>query len=187
MTMAVCGYSRRRCPIYMQGNQLKGKFQDISFDLIPLTNTTFQASHWLSNLGAADFLQVPDLRKMQIEFKFNGQDSPDALIINFGGIVKEICPRYPHFAESPLDWAELTGEYDLLARLPAGAVGDQVLGETSIQVQEGILQMAGLVGPLLPISETEIIILSGPFAGETMLYQPAEGMVYHQSIVFRPR
>jgi hypothetical protein len=46
--------------------------------------------------------------------------------------------------------------------------------------------MSGFAGPLLPISETEILILSGPFAGETMDYEPSTGFIYHQSVVFKP-
>ena len=48
------------------------------------------------------------------------------------------------------------------------------------------MEQAGLVGPLQPINETEIVILSGAFAGETMVYEPETGNLYHQSIVFKP-
>jgi hypothetical protein len=54
-------------------------------------------------------------------------------------------------------------------------------------VADGVLQMAGFVGPILPISENEIIILSGAFAGETMVYDPETGNIYHQNIVYRKK
>ena len=48
---------------------------------------------------------------------------------------------------------DLTGEYDLVVRLPSGTVGTDVFGKTSIQVDDDVLQMSGLVGPILPISK----------------------------------
>ena len=109
------------------------------------------------------------------------------MIINFENIFFEICPRYPDLEEIPPLWNDLTGEYDLVARLPSGAAGSDVLGKTSIQVEDGILQMSGLVGPILYNHETEIIILSGPFAGETMVFEPGTGNIYHQSILYQRR
>ena len=51
---------------------------------------------------------------------------------------------------------------------------------------DGVLQMGGVAGPLLPISETEIIFQSGPFVGETMAYEPATGHLYHHFLVYKP-
>ncbi|MBK5108439.1 MAG: serine hydrolase [Anaerolineales bacterium] len=174
--------------VFLGGNQLKGRFQGITFNLVPLSETTFQLKHWLADLGLADLLRVPiDLRQMRIEFIVGDEIGDDVMIINFGKIFFEVCPRYPQLDEIPLLWGDLTGEYDLVARLPSGAVGTDVLGKTSIQVDDGVLQMSGLVGPILPISETEIIILTGPFAGETMDVEPGTGNIYHQSIMFQQR
>ena len=64
-------------------------------------------------------------------------------------------------------------------------VGTAVLGQSSIWAEDGVLQAGGVVGPILPISETEIIIISGPFAGETMVYEPETGNIYHQNIVYK--
>lgn len=171
--------------IFMQGNQLVGGIQGLTFNLDPLSETTFQPKHWLANLGLADLLHVPiDLRQMKIEFFSGEKADSDLLIINMGGIFYEICPRYPDFDEIPRLWNDLTGEYDLKARLPSGIVGSDVLGKSSIQVEDGMLLMSGLVGPMLPISETKIVILSGPFAGETMVYETSTGSLIHQNIVF---
>ena len=174
--------------VFLRENQLKGRFQGITFNLVPSSETTFQLKHWLADLGLADLLRVPiDLRQMRIEFMVGDETGDDVMIINFGNIFFEVCPRYPHLDVIPFLWGDLTGEYDLVARLPSGAVGTDVLGETSIQAEDGVLQMAGLVGPILPIKETEIIILSGPFAGETMDIEPGTGNIYHQSIMFQQR
>ncbi|MGB3700970.1 MAG: serine hydrolase, partial [Anaerolineales bacterium] len=162
--------------VFLRENQLKGRFQGITFNLVPSSETTFQLKHWLADLGLADLLRVPiDLRQMRIEFMVGDETGDDVMIINFGKIFFEVCPRYPQLDEIPLLWGDLTGEYDLVARLPSGAVGTDVLGKTSIQVEDDVLQMSGLVGPILPISETEIIILTGPFAGETMDVEPGTG------------
>jgi len=174
--------------VFLRGTQLKGRIQGITFNLVPLSETTFQLKHWLADLGLTDLLRVPiDLRKMKIEFMVGGETDVDVMIINIGNIFFEICPRYPHLDEIPLLWNDLTGEYNLVARLASREVGTDVLGNTSIQAEDGVLQMAGLVGPILPIKETEIIILSGPLAGETMYIEPGTGNIYHQSIMFQQR
>ena len=46
--------------------------------------------------------------------------------------------------------------------------------------------MSGPAGPLLPVSETEILIVGGPFAGETLLFDPETGGLQHQSYLFQP-
>jgi hypothetical protein len=73
-----------------------------------------------------------------------------------------------------------------MARLPSGSANADVLGHSNIWMEDGVLHMEGIVGPLLPISETEIVIQSGPFVGETMVYESATGTIYHQSVVYKP-
>lgn len=174
--------------VFLRRNRLEGSIQGFTFNLDPLGETTFQPRHWLADIGITRLLGVPiDLRQMKIEFMVEDETSDNAMIINFENIFFEICPRYPDLEEIPPLWNDLTGEYDLVARLPSGAAGSDVLGKTSIQVEDGILQMSGLVGPILYNHETEIIILSGPFAGETMVFEPGTGNIYHQSILYQRR
>ena len=171
--------------VTMQGDQLKGNIQGFSFNLEPLSETTFQPRHWLADLGLASLLGAPvDLRQLKVEFMAGDEISADYIILHLGGIGFEICPEYPKIGAIPPLWDEITGEYDLVARLPTGAPGTEVIGQSSIWVEDGVLQMGGGVGPILPINETESIILSGPFAGETMEYNPETGRIYHQRIVF---
>jgi len=173
--------------ISLSGGRLKGEIQGMKLDLIPVGQTRFIVSHWLLNLGLADLLQLPiDLRELEIEFLVGDGNEEDVMIINIGDVSYEICPRYPEIADIPALWEELAGEYELAYRLPSGNVGNETVGRSEIQVQGGVLRMAGSVGPLRPMNETEIIILSGPFAGETMAYEPGTGYIYHQSIVFKP-
>ena len=172
--------------VYLQGDQLKGSIQGFSFNLDPLTETVFTPHNWLADIGLASLLGAPiDLRLLKIEFMPGDEISTDVMIIQLGEFSYEICPEYPDTREVPPLWEKLTGDYDLVAHLPTGLPGADVLGQTSIWVEDGILRMAGFVGPILPISDTEIIILSGSFAGETMVFEPETGNIYHQNIVYK--
>jgi CubicO group peptidase (beta-lactamase class C family) len=171
--------------VFLRGDQFKGNTQGFTFNLDPLSENTFQPGHWLVDIGLANLLGVPiDLRQLKVEFMVGDETDDDVMIINIGGISYEICPRYPDIEEIPLLWEELIGEYDLVARLPSGAIDKKVLGNATIWMENDMLQMGGVVGPILPISETEIIILSGPFAGETMAVDPETGNIQHQQIVY---
>ena len=173
--------------VYLDGDQLKGSVYGFTFNLDPLSETLFQPHNWLADIGLASLLGAPvDLRQLKVEFMAGDEISPDHMIIHLGKISYEICPEYPEIGEIPPLWEKLTGEYDLITRLPSGTLSTEVLGQTNIWVEDGVLRMAGSVGPVLPISETEIIILSGPFAGETMVIEPVTGFIYHQSVVYKP-
>ena len=153
-----------------------------------MDENTFQPNHWLADIGLASLLGVPiDLRQLKVEFMAGDEIDDDVMIINMGGVSYEICPKYPEIEGIPLPWEELIGEYDLAARLPSGAIGQKDLGDAAIWMENNVLQMGGVVGPILPISETEIIILSGPFAGETMMLDPGTGNIYHQNFVYLHR
>ena len=174
--------------VSLQGDRLKGSMQGFSFNLDPLDESTFQPHNWLSDTGLLDLFGAPvDLRLLTIEFKAGDDISPDYLVIDLGGYSYEICPKYPDFSKIPSLWNELAGDYDLFAKLPSGLTGTDMVGQSSIFVTDGVLEMAGSVGPILPISDTEIVIQSGSFSGETMIYEPKTGRIYHQNIVFLER
>jgi CubicO group peptidase (beta-lactamase class C family) len=173
--------------ISLSGDQLKVDIQGVKVGLSPVSQTKFRMSHWLLDLGLADLFRLPiDPRELEIEFLVGVENDDDVMIINFGNIVYEIFPRYPEVKEVPPLWKELSGDYELVGRTSSESIGVDVLGNTSIWVEDGVLQVAGFVGPILPISESEIIILSGSFAGETMIYEQSTGYIYHQSIVYKP-
>jgi hypothetical protein len=171
--------------VYLDGDQLKGSIYGFSFKLDPLSESLFQPRSWLADIGLAGLLGAPiDLHQLRVEFMAGDEISPDFVIIHLGKISYEICPEYPDISEIPPLWEKLTGEYDLVARLPSGLPGTEVLSQTNIRVKDGVLRMAGAIGPIVPISETELIILSGSFAGETMVYSPETGNIYHQMNVY---
>jgi hypothetical protein len=167
--------------VSLKGDQLKGHILGFSFNLEPLNETVFQPRNWLADTGLASLLGAPvDLRQLKIEFMPGDDISPAYLIVHIGGIGYEICPGYPDWGEIPPGWEELVGDYNLTPRLPSGMSASDVFGETSIAMEDGVLRMAGIVGPIIPISDTEIKILSGPFAGETIDHDPETGDLYHQ-------
>jgi len=84
-----------------------------------------QDTIWQQAFGLADLLQLSiDLRELEIEFL---AEDNDVMIINMGGIVYEICPRYPEFTDIPALWKELAGVYELSARLPSGNVASEII------------------------------------------------------------
>jgi len=173
--------------VILSGDQLEGKIQGMKFNLIPVGQTKFLVSHWLLKLGLADLLQLPiDPRELEIEFLVGDETDEEIMIINIGDISYEICPRFPEVTSVPPLWEELTGVYDLVPRLPSGGAGSEIIGRDAILIEDGVLKIPGVIGPIKPISETEIIILSGPFAGETMVYEPDRGYLYHQWVVYKP-
>jgi CubicO group peptidase (beta-lactamase class C family) len=173
--------------VSLSGGRLKGNIQGMKLDLIPVDQTRFRVGHWLLDLGLADLLALPmDLRELEVEFLVGDETDQDVMIINMADVSYEICPRYPEFTGVPAMWQDLVGVYTLAGRLPSGHAGSEIVGRDEILVEDGVLKMPGTVGPLKPISETEIIILSGPFAGETLVRDPTTGYLYHQWVVYKP-
>lgn len=170
-----------------RGHRLGASIQGMRFALMPVDETRFRISHWLLTFGLADLLRLPmDLRELEVEFLVGDESAEDLIIIHLGDYAHEICPQYPAVAEPPQLWRELAGAYDLVKRLPSGHAGGPAFGRDEIRIEDGVLKMGGVVGPLLPISETEIVIVSGPFAGETMVRDPDEGTIAHQWVVYKP-
>ena len=172
--------------IFLKGGKLKGKVMGLTFNLIPLDQHTFKLNNWLMRLGLDRLIPVPiDLRKLS--FQFFAADAPeqDTMIINIGDISYEICPKVPDITDSLPYWETITGSYELYTKQHSGHAGQNAVGSTNITIEDGILHMSGFAGPLLPISETELIIMSGSFVGETIRYDPETGHLHHQKFVFK--
>jgi hypothetical protein len=154
-----------------------------------VSQTKFRVDHWLLHLRLEEIFLLPvdlvRLREMEIKFQVGDEMEEDVMVLNFSGISYEICPRYPEVTKIPALWEKLVGEYDLLYRLPSGGVGSEIFGRDEIRIEDGVLKIPGVIGPILPISETEIIILSGSFAGESMVYDPDTGTIFHQWVVYK--
>ena len=171
--------------VIVKGDRLKGALGGFTFNLKPLGNNEFQPQHWLSDIGLASVLGSPiDLRQLKVKFLEGDEIAGDFMIIDVGGISHEICPRYPNLESLNFQWKKFIGKFDLVYRLPSGELDNKILGTSTIWVEDDILQMGGVVGPIIPISTTEIIIASGPYAGDIMLFDPETENISHQNIVF---
>jgi hypothetical protein len=171
--------------VFLRGSRLKAKIMGFPLTLTPLSETTFQPNHWLLDLGVGKLINLPmDIRDLRLEFFDEDEPAEDMIIVNFDDVVYETWPRYPDIEEQLENWEKITGEYNLYPILPSGATGENAVGSTQITIEDGIMRMSGFVGPILPISETELIILSGSFAWETILYEPETGYLFHQKIAF---
>ncbi len=174
--------------VSLNGDKLQGSIAGMSFDLVPLGKNHLRVTHWLYKLGLAGLLQLPmDLTQLEIEFQPGAEPQQDTMIVDFGGIFYEIAPRYPDSSEFPPGWEALAGTYERYERLPSGSSGQEKLGQNEITIVDGRLQMTGSIGPIAPIDDTTILILSGPFNGETITPDTNTGYLYHQGFVYKPR
>jgi CubicO group peptidase (beta-lactamase class C family) len=172
--------------VWVDGEKLRGNIQGLGFDLVPIAENRFRISHWLLTLGLADLLQLPmDLSELEIAFQDGEGPASDNMIVDFGGVNHEIYPRIPTLPEGG-SWQALPGKYELYARLPSGLPGQERLGERDLTLEDGRLYLSGTGGPLLPIDDSTLIILGGPFHGETITRDPETGTLSHQGLLFKP-
>jgi CubicO group peptidase (beta-lactamase class C family) len=168
------------------GERLKGSIQGMSFDLVPIAENTFRISHWLLTLGLADLLQLPvALDQLEITFQIGEGLMGDNMIVNFGDFNHEVYPRIPPLADGG-SWQALPGKYELYAKLPSGLPGPDRLGERDITLEDGHLYLSGTGGPIVPIDDDTLIILGGPFHGETIARDSEIGALSFQGVVFKP-
>jgi len=168
-------------------NKLKGKIGGFSLDLIPVSKTEFRVSHWMDRMGLTTIINPPiAFNKLRIHFPDSGSTDPEYLIINLDRISYEICPRYPAQAGPRELLNRLQGRYHLAARLPGNQVGNDWGSEYTINLEDNVLTLSGVFGPILPLEDNFIRLMSGPFAGETMEYMPENGHIVHQNAIFIP-
>ena len=171
----------------LAGDHLKANQAGFTFDLLPIAENRFKIDHWLLRLGLARFLQLPaGLDKTEVAFQPASDLGDDVAIFDFGGMAYEIGVRYPDLAGIKPAWEGMVGMYDRFERLASGETGTQQLGGAEIALVDGRLTMAGPIGPILPLDERTLIILSGPFAGETIGRDPQSGTLAHQGFIYRP-
>ena len=168
-------------------SKLKGKIGGLALNLIPISETEFRVSHWMDKIGLTKIIKPPvAFDKLRISFPEPDSTDPAFLIINLDHISYEICPRYP-IQDSPEEsWMHLLGSYQLAGRLPGNRAGQLREDKYSIYMEDNVLKLSGVFGPIIPLEDNFIRIVSGPFAGETMEYLPDSGHIVHQNIVFLP-
>jgi hypothetical protein len=141
----------------------------------------------MDQVGLTKIIKPPvDFGKIRIYFtKEFGRDS-SVMVINLDNLSFEICPRYPDQAELNQRWKALPGTYQMAWRLPDNQTGQMTTSYYMLSMNKKVLTMSGVFGPILPIDDNHIRILSGPFAGEIMEYESGSGNLLHQDMVFCP-
>jgi len=176
-------------PMYVEArkSKLKGKIGGFALDLIPVSETEFQVSHWMDKIGLTKIIKPPiAFDKLRISFPEQDSTDPGFLIINLDNISYEICPRYPDQRSPEESWMHLLGSYELAGRLPGNKAGELWGNKYNIYLEDSVLKLSGVFGPIIPQDDNFIRIVSGPFAGETMEYFPDSGHLIHQNAVFVP-
>ena len=167
--------------------KLKGKIGGFGLSLIPLNENQFRVSHWMDRIGLITLFKLPmDLQKIRISFYTNTSLEPELMIINMDNFSYEICPLYPANLRLPEVMQDLAGDYKMAWRLPDNEPGPLSESSFTIGFEDQVLTMSGVFGPLLPVDEQHLTILSGPFAGEIMEYDAPTGRLLHQNGIFLP-
>jgi len=173
--------------VKVRNNKLKGRIGAFGLDLIPVNETEFRVSHWMDRIGLTKIIKPPvEFNRIKIEFLKSYSPDSCYMIINLDNISYEICPKYPDHFSVTGNWDNLTGEYMMAVRLPGNKTGDYTGSHYTILKEDNVMVMSGLFGPIMPLNEKSLIILSGPFAGETIEYFPESGNLIHQNAVFKP-
>lgn len=168
--------------------KLKGKVGRFGLDLIPLNESEFQVSHWMDRVGLTKIIMPPmDIKKIRITFDTSASPKPTSMIINLNYFNYEICPLYPDIINLPESMYNLPGTYDMAWRLPYNKPGPLSGNQFTISFEDKLLRMSGIFGPILPVDDHHLKILSGPFAGENIEYDQASGRLFHQNGIFIPQ
>ncbi|MCK5045700.1 MAG: hypothetical protein KAS22_03920, partial [Candidatus Heimdallarchaeota archaeon] len=159
--------------VYMKGtNKLKVKALGLNMDLIPITNSKFEIKHWLFDVGSFD-----------VEF-FSGNEIEDKfLVATIENVSRMYAPSYPKETELSTLAQNFLGEYDSYPSNNSIYFTGDTLGRYEIKLENGVLKL-GSNFILKPISETELLIISGAFVGETMIYDENTKSIYWSSYVY---
>lgn len=167
--------------------KLKGRIGGFGLSLIPLGKNEFKVSHWMDRVGLMKLFRLPmDLNEISISFYTDDSMQTPVMIINMNHFSYEICPLYPEKLELPDMMKDLPGNYEMAWRLPYNESGPMSGNTFNIGFEDQMLTMSGNFGPLLPVDEHQLTILSGPFAGEIIEFDRSTGRLLHQNGIFIP-
>ena len=159
--------------VFLSGNKLQATVQVNKLNLIPLSASKFKVKHWLVDIGES-----------YAEF-FTGDKDDAVMILTLEDAFHLTCPKYPEIDEIPPLWHQLTGKYDLHLRVKSKYSETEIIGDAEVKIVDNVLIMTG-EKTIIPITETEIIIIGGPFDGETMLYDKDTGTIIWQNVIYKP-
>jgi hypothetical protein len=108
------------------------------------------------------------------------------MLLTVEGSYRITCPRYPAVQVVPPLWRKLAGRYTEHTRIPSTYSDADVLGEAEIRIVDDVLLLPRLEAALWPVNDGEVILMGGPFDGETMLYDAETGNLAWQDVIYRP-
>ena len=170
-----------------KNKKIKGRIGGIGLNLIPLSETNFRVTHWMDQIGLTKIFKPPvAFDKIKVYFAADSLEEKTNMIIDLDQLSYEICPSYPAHIQLPKPMENLMGTYQLAWRLPYNEPGPLSGDLFSISLEKEILKMSSVFGPIIPLNNHHLSILSGPFAGEIMEYDAGTGNIFHQNAVFIP-
>lgn len=161
--------------ICTDGEEIWANARGFDVGMDPMNPSRYALSHWLVNLGRLD-----------VEFFPGDTPAEDIMLLTVEGSYRITCPRYPDVETVPPLWDALPGKYRIHTRIPSRHSKADVLGETEIRMEDNVLLLSGLKAALWPLNDSEILILGGPFGGETMTYDRESGNITRQNMIYKP-
>ncbi len=128
--------------------------------------TVYSAHHWLEDLRLGGLLPI-DLSLVRLIFPTSTEARTDHLIVAVSDLAYEYCPRYPEVEEIPELWLQAEGKYDYC----------------EIILKNGMLRMTG-VGHLVDRNSETFVVLGGPYAGESVVFDSQRRTLHHQGISY---
>ena len=171
----------------LKGSKLKARIGGMGFQLVPVKDGEFALTNWMHKIGLTRIIRSSeDINDLRIRFVDTPADGRSYMILNFNNISYDICPRYPVQQVIPDSWKALAGSYDRAEVLPGNIIGELSGGHMDLGIEDGVLSMSAPYGPVYPVDDTSILILSGSYIGEVMDYSPESGLILHQKTAFLP-
>jgi hypothetical protein len=155
--------------VYLKRSKLKMRYMGYNVVLKPINDTTFIADHWLINLG-------------NIKVRF----FEEFFVLSIEGVHNPICPKYSVDEELMTHWSPYLGGYKSWMRHYSVYTAEENPIVDQLYYEDGILRFSFNDFVLQPLSQTELIIQSGAFEGETIVRDPSTGYLYWQNRVFKP-
>jgi CubicO group peptidase (beta-lactamase class C family) len=158
--------------VIQAGDQLKVIYRNQKIKMIPITQTKFRLTSWLT-----------DVENITLEFWVGDSEKEDLMILTMADHF--ICPRYPEMEEIPDGWNELVGQYEMVPRVPSIYSDEETLGTVEILIDDQVLQMSDRK-ILMMESESVIRIVGGIYSGETMIWNRENGEISWQHVIYKP-
>ncbi len=173
--------------VRLKGKKLKASIGGMGLNLVPVNDREFAVTNWMDEIGLTRIIKPPvDISKIRINFMDKPWNDDFYMILNINNFSYEICPRYPVPLEVPESWKALEGSYERAELVPGNTIGEFYSGRMEIEIEDHVLSMSAPYGPVYPITDTSILVLSGSYMGEVMNYSPDSGIILHQKTAFLP-